>query len=114
MVQFPCVGGVEAGLVQPSLLTLCKEVEPAGIFRPELRENVRPEILRHLKGHIAAESVDSSVQPETHALLHLGPHFLGLVVEFRDVRPVIFNNRVAARVSDVPVGRLLGDPRMIR
>ncbi len=113
MVQFPSVGGIESGLVQPSLLTLGEEVEPAGIFRPELREGISPEVLRHLKGHVAPESVDSSVQPETHTLLHLSPHLLGRVVEFRDVRPIIFNDRVAARIADVPIGRLLSDPRMI-
>ena len=114
MVQFPGVGGVEAGLVQPRLLPLGEEVESAGIFRPELREHIGPEILRHLIGHVAAEAVDPPVKPETHALLHLGPHLLGLVVELGDVRPVIFDNRVALRVADVPVGRFPRHPRMIR
>ena len=48
MVKPPGIGAVEAGLVEPRLLSLSKEEKPAGILIAELRVNIRPEVLRHL------------------------------------------------------------------
>ena len=112
MVQLPGVGRVEAGLVQPGLLAFGKEVEVA-VFAAELADNVGPEVLRHQRGHVAAEAVDSAVEPEAHALLHLGAHLGVVVVELGDVGPVIFDYGPALLVAHIPRRVLLRHPGVV-
>ena len=113
VVQFPRICCIESGFVEPRGLALCKEIELA-IFIAESRNRLCPEILRHDVGHVAAETVHSPVEPEAHRVLHFATHVGIGVVQFCDVRPVIFDNRVAVFVADVPVGRLALHPWMVR
>ena len=114
VVQFPGIGGGKAGIVQPGLLALGEEVQRPRVFFPECRQNLRPEILRDLIGHVAAESVHAALQPEVHALPHLGAHLGAAVVELGDVGPVVFDDRISLCVTNIPFRGLLRHPRMVR
>ncbi len=114
VVQFPGIGGIESGGVQPGFLSLCEEIQLAGAALPEAADDRFPEIFRHLVGHVAAEAVHSAVYPELHALLHLPAHVGVGIVELCDVGPVIFHYGVAVFVAHIPVRVFFRDPRVVR
>ena len=98
----PCVSAVETSLVEPRLLPFRKEEKSPRIVVPELGEDICPEVLGNLESDIAAESVNASIQPEAHALLHLRAHVFIGIVQLGYIRPVIFNDGFSLRVTDIP------------
>ena len=113
MVQFPGIRGVKGILMQFRSLAFRKEIY-SRIVLPQLRKGLSPEIHRDFAGHVAPEPVHSLVQPEPHGIRHRGTHVLVVVIQLRDVRPVILRHRIAQGITDIPVSRLAGLPHGVR
>ena len=114
MMELPCISAVEACVVQPLLLAFCQEIKRTGIILPRPADHSGPEVSGDLESHVAAEAVDAAVQPEPHALLHLGAHVGAAIVELCDVGPVIFDHGLSGDgITHVPVRILPFHPRMV-
>ena len=91
MVQFPGIGGIEAGVMEPWLFSLREEIELLPVLGTQGADGFGPEILRHDESHIAAETVNSPVEPEAHCILHGCAHVGIFVIELGYVGPVVFH-----------------------
>ena len=109
VVQLPRIRGVERPVVQCGGFALGEQVD-AGVLLPQCGQRLLPEVDGYLARHVAAESVDAAVEPETHGGRHCCTHVRVAVVELGDVRPVVLHDGVAQRVTYIPVGRALLDP----
>ena len=94
-------------------LAFSQEISPR-IFFSQFRQCLFPEIQRNLASHIAAESVHTLVQPETHRTAHFPAHVVIVIIQFGDIRPVVLGDSISERIPDIPVCRSAGFPHGIR
>ena len=102
VVQFPRIRGVEATLALQQGLFAFGQHEDIGVLGLDALDGLLPEGEGYLTCHVAAETVDTALEPEVQCLLHGFAHTLILVVEVGGIAPVGGVGEFALLVSLIP------------
>ena len=114
MMEFPCIRSIEAGeRVQLRLFAFRQHIH-SRIVGTQTCYCLLPELERNFTCHVASETVDSTLHPESHGISHTLPYILVFIIQIGCVRPVCSKGSVTFGITLIPVSCLACNPHGIR